>query len=351
MNEPAIFPIELSNNIINYRLNPKDNWYNTYGKLSAFFSKNEGILVTNDQYDLIMLKAFNIPKKVIQLVHDAYNVELSKKFHPLIDGFVAHNQNIYNQLNLLLPHRKPDIHFRPYGIPINSTCSFPKNKNQNLKLIFIGRHHRSKGVFDLILINKALVGKGINVDWTILGKGPETDLLKRQWLHEKNVKFHLAKDNNEVLTYAFNNDIFVFPTNFEGSPVALLEAMSMGCVPVVTDLEGGISETIKNDENGFKCRMNQIEDFVQAIEKLHYNRNLMYQIQEKCRHTIISKFNINTNTNEYIKLFQTYADSIDKPLHHNITSKIGSRLDQPWIPSLGVLFLRKSNPFLNSKFN
>ncbi len=41
------------------------------------------------------------------------------------------------------------------------------------------------------------------------------------------------------------HDVFVLPTQFEGSPVSLLETMSAGLVPVITDLPGGIREIVE----------------------------------------------------------------------------------------------------------
>jgi glycosyltransferase involved in cell wall biosynthesis len=166
---------------------------------------------------------------------------------------------------------------------------------------------------------------------------------------QQNVTFILARDNDEVLDFAFKSDILVFPTRFEGSPVSMLEAMSMGCVPVVTDLPGGIAETIENGENGFKCKIDQIDDFVMAIEQLNNNRNLLYNMQIKSHSTIVDTFNIYKNTKLYVDIFTKYATSSALPRHHHIYLKIGSRLDQQWLTSFMTLLLRLSNPFKKSK--
>ncbi len=347
--EPAFFGEELEKKTLFFNLNPKDNWYNIYGSIAKILSEDAGVLISNDQYDLIMLQAFNIPKKVVQLVHDPYNVELSKKFHNVIDGFIAHNMDIYIQLLILFPDRRVDVHFQPYGIPFNENSINSKYKNEILKLLFLGRHDTEKGIYDLFEINARLLKKDIEVEWYILGKGPETEKLKGQWKGQKNVTFILAKDNDEVLNYAFGSDIFVFPTKFEGSPVAMLEAMSMGCVPVVTDLPGGIAETIENGINGFKCKLEEIDEFVNAIEKLNKNRDLLYAMQSKCHSTVVRNFNVYKSTSLYIDIFKKYAISTGAPRHHHVSLKIGSRLDQKWLPSFLTLLLRKTNPFKHSK--
>ena len=45
------------------------------------------------------------------------------------------------------------------------------------------------------------------------------------------------------------SDLFVFPTVYEGSPFALLEAMSYG-LPVVTTDASGIAEVVRNGQDG-----------------------------------------------------------------------------------------------------
>ncbi len=50
-------------------------------------------------------------------------------------------------------------------------------------------------------------------------------------------------------------DIFMMSSEFEGLPIALLEAMSMGCMPACTDA-GGIPEVIKDNVNGLLVPVN-----------------------------------------------------------------------------------------------
>jgi hypothetical protein len=105
--------------------------------LANCLRKSEGLLVTNDQYDLIMLQAFNIPQKVVQLVHDEYNLQLSIKFSDCIDVFLAHSLFIYELLLKNLPERKNDIIHIPYGVPLGEKVD-RRIKEGPLKLVFLG---------------------------------------------------------------------------------------------------------------------------------------------------------------------------------------------------------------------
>jgi glycosyltransferase involved in cell wall biosynthesis len=239
----------------------------------------------------------------------------------------------------LLPERQSDIHFLNYGIPLFK--NYHVKQNSTLNLIFLGRHDIQKGIYDLFEIEEILQKNNVLVNWTILGKGPETESIKLQWNKKNNVFFHLAKNSSEVLHIASEQDVLVFPTRFEGSPVAMLEAMSVGCVPVVTSLSGGINETIKNGVNGFLCELGSIHEFAEKIILLANNRQLLKDMQNNAFVTIEQSFNPYLNFKKYQDVFNELNLENTKPLHQNTSKKIGSRLDAKFIPNWLTTALRK----------
>jgi len=60
---------------------------------------------------------------------------------------------------------------------------------------------------------------------------------------------HLVGLQSETRPYFKAMDVFMMTSEFEGLPIALLEAMSMKCIPACT-AAGGIGEVIKDDQNG-----------------------------------------------------------------------------------------------------
>ena len=74
----------------------------------------------------------------------------------------------------------------------------------------------------------------------------EKELLD-QWGKSPRVRFCSPPTNPEVLALCAQSDVFVLPTRFEGFPVSLLEAMSAGLEPVVSDLPSGIPEVVSTE--------------------------------------------------------------------------------------------------------
>ena len=58
----------------------------------------------------------------------------------------------------------------------------------------------------------------------------------------------------------------MLPTNYEGLPNVIIEAMSCG-KPIVSSDVGGIGEIVYNCENGYVVNNNSI-DFAKKIEKV-----------------------------------------------------------------------------------
>ena len=288
-----------------------------------------------------MLNAFNIPRKVVQLVHDPYNLSLSVKFHEVIDAFVAHSEYIYHELIKMLPERSSSIYYIPYGIPIFKKRIKSSPSYNSLKLVYLGRHDKQKGIYDLFHINQLLESANIFVEWTMLGKGPESDNFKKQWGEKTNVKFLTPESANSLAELLSEQDILVFPSRFEGFHVAVLESMSVGCVPIVSNLAGGIQQVVLDGVTGFKCHVGDIKAFSEMIINLHGNRELLFKMQLACMDLVEQDYNIVNQAPKYQNLFCLLASDTNQPKHFGVNNKIGSRLDNRYIPDWLTQIIRK----------
>ena len=91
-------------------------------------------------------------------------------------------------------------------------------------------------------------------------------------------------------------DIFLMSSDFEGLPVALLEAMSLECVPVVT-LAGGIPSVVSNEENGFLYQPEDEAHAEQIIGKLIQEKETVQHMGKNARSKIVSSFGIEKMVN------------------------------------------------------
>ena len=93
------------------------------------------------------------------------------------------------------------------------------------------------------------------------------NLEKVQVTMPKNVFFLGTKV--KAARYNLVSDLFMLPSNYEGLPITIIEAMSLG-KPVVASNVGGISEIVRDGENGFTVE-NIPEEFAEKIRYILEN--------------------------------------------------------------------------------
>jgi len=132
----------------------------------------------------------------------------------------------------------------------------------------------------LRLSGKILVSAGRDVPWkgfqTLRGLMPEIS----EKIPEAKLFILVNESKEKLMLYLKSADVFVLNTAYEGFSHQILEAMTMGC-PVVTTDVGGNPELINdgesgylvkfNDKNGLKSKILEILNNIQLAQKLAQN--------------------------------------------------------------------------------
>ena len=112
-------------------------------------------------------------------------------------------------------------------------------KSSIRKIIAVGRMRRFKGFNYLIDAVHDVINKGINVELTIVGDGPEMKRLVRQRKDLGLVNsVHFVGETSQVGSLLRKADLFVLPSVFEPFGIVLLEAMASGVPIVATKTHG-----------------------------------------------------------------------------------------------------------------
>ena len=224
-----------------------------------------------------------------------------------------------------IPKEKLDC--LPVGIDINAWLDSPIDKNQAKAflekripislldrkiLVTIGRLITRKGVKQFLkFIFPNIISEKQNVRYLIVGEGPEEiDIraeIKEQGLSNKALIFIKVEDELLKLIYQ-TADIFIMPNqhvegDFEGFGIVALEA-SMNEVPVIAFDVDGISQAVKNDENGILIEEGDNEGFAKAVKQLLNDENKRINLGKKAKKFIIENYNWNTIINKYIKILK-----------------------------------------------
>lgn len=300
--------------------------YEIAKRLNKHLTNKEGVVMTNYSTELATLHIHGKGKKTVFFVcHDKDYLETARDFHFIIDVFIAHNPFFYDELKKIFPGREGDIYYLPYGIDI-AGIKRPANYTKVLRIAFIGRLQKSKGIFDLPEIDRLLKLKNIMAEWIVIGDGPEKQSLTEQFKSSK-TEYYSPATTEEVLKLAATADIFILPSRLDGLPVAMLEAMSVGLVPLLSEFNPGIRKIISPPE-GFIIDTGDTEGFARQIELLDKDRSLLETMSENCRQMIKKNYSATENSRAYYDLFRKYRelrkpDTKVKPRYGHLIHRIG----------------------------
>lgn len=116
---------------------------------------------------------------------------------------------------------------------------------------------------------------------------------------------HFVGLQAEIRPYLKAMDIFMMSSEFEGLPIALLEAMSMECMPACTSA-GGIPELITDSENGILVPVDRPLELANRISACLDNPAEIKRLGRMARETVISQFSMQ----QMVKELETIYDGI-----------------------------------------
>jgi glycosyltransferase involved in cell wall biosynthesis len=80
-------------------------------------------------------------------------------------------------------------------------------------------------------------------------------------------------------------------SDYEGLPIAILEAMACGVVPICLDVRSGVPELIEDGVTGFRVH-DRDEGFVAAVSRLAGDRALWGRMRLACRERIEARYTL-----------------------------------------------------------
>ncbi len=194
---------------------------------------------------------------------------------------------------------------------LQNCVGVPQNLSNNIKgkgtinLLYLGRIDKNKGLQEIL---QALSSLSESVDFIlhIAGDGNE-----REWfIKECKVRFgdktqyHGVVSGDKKIQLLKLSHVFLLPSYFEGLPIALLEAMAFGVVPIVTRV-GSIPEVVQDNVNGVFVEIKNSISLVEKLNSIFNNRENLEKMAVESYKTIKDNFSIE----EYIKsLNQIYSE-------------------------------------------
>jgi glycosyltransferase involved in cell wall biosynthesis len=191
------------------------------------------------------------------------------------------------------------IEVAPLGIDPAVFAPLPfRDAPETFEVVCVGRLASVKAQHILIDAIDHLRKQNWRVRLRLIGDGPDRKELEQNVAARgltNDVIFEGWRNQDQVLAFYEQADIFALASFAEGVPVALMEAMAME-IPCVATRITGLPELIRDGVDGLLVTPSSVEELVEAIAKLMSDPELRRRLARAGRVRVMEKYELARNT-------------------------------------------------------
>lgn len=252
-------------------------------------------------------------KKCVHTVHNVADKEAEGKLQKMINSFyfklgwsvpVALSPQVQETIVEFYGMKVRQVPVIYNGVDL-SRC-LPKTNYQAadmLKLVHIGRFNEQKNHRRLLDAFRLLVQAFPNTQLQLLGDGELMEEIRqyaRDLELENKVSFLGSQSN--VYPYLHDADVFVLPSDYEGMPMTIIEAMGTG-LPIVATAVGGVPDMLSDGQSGLLTECTP-EAVYQACVKLAAEETLRKDLGVRAKQDSL-RFSAQYMAQQYLKEYQS----------------------------------------------
>lgn len=183
--------------------------------------------------------------------------------------------------------------FQPQGmcqtlyLGVDQTLFYPPETPnvRRKRVVFVGRIHIDKGIFDLLTAWRAVASKVPDARLSVIGQDYTHGLLSKR-VHSlglaESVEILGPLTNCQVAEILRESLVFCLPSYAEGTPVSAMEALAVG-LPVVATRVGGIPEIVEHGRTGLLLDAGDTTALADGLLLLLRDRELCLQMGTAAR--------------------------------------------------------------------
>ena len=304
-----------------FRLNHISFGLNLFNKRNFTFFKDSDLIIMLQPFGFSSLfKLKKIP--VITIAHHFQHSTMFQEYFELPFFHLLQKNQYYIHRNIVAVSEttKKDIvdyfslnpkDVRVIPTAVNSEIFNPINKDRSIKvkygdniLIYAGPFIYRKRILDIIKAMPEVLSEVPNAVLFLVGDGLYLDKCKslsNQLGVSNNVIFFGFVEFEVLLGLIASSDIFIFPSEKEGCPQILLEAMA-NQLPIICANIYPMSEIIGN--GGITFRVHDSRDLAKKIIYLLKNKEERMKLGKNALEIIRKKYELKQVANEFLKLFK-----------------------------------------------
>ncbi len=170
-------------------------------------------------------------------------------------------------------------------------------------VISICRFVSQKNIEEILQIAQKLT----NINFSIIGDGPLWKEINALLKSKKLNNVYLLGEKKNIFKYLYSADIYLSTSLYEGLPISILEAMSIG-IPILASNVTGNCDTIEHGKSGFLYELHDIEMAKKYLLKLADNESLRIGIGYNAFNRQRKRFSMDLMINKYRNLYRDLID-------------------------------------------
>ena len=209
-----------------------------------------------DCYGAIAMIAQEHPElvRVAAWIHsdNEYDIAVAKRYEPMIHAIVPVSRELCEIVQRVIPSRAADVFHIPYCVEVyQEQHRREPREGRPLRLVYTGRlDEHQKRVSSLPLLARNMKEAGLDFEFRIVGDGPLMEDLSEATAMIEEITLVGSVPPDRVRSHLQWGDVWVLPSRYEGQSVAMLEALSEGCVPIVTQVRSGSQDAVIDGKTG-----------------------------------------------------------------------------------------------------
>lgn len=198
------------------------------------------------------------------------------------------------------------------SVPDASGCAAKIEQNREQQYIStIGRPSYQKNTLFLLSVVKEIVSRGKDIKFCILGVGHYSPKLEevKQFIKknkiEKNILLLPWLSQTETHKYILNSEVYVSTSMYEGLPLGIIEALSLG-KPIVASNVYGNTDCVEDGKNGYLLNLEK-DIFATKLIELLDDKNKLVTFGNNSRAIYDQEFNIETRIHQLEAIYKEMA--------------------------------------------
>jgi glycosyltransferase involved in cell wall biosynthesis len=189
----------------------------------------------------------------------------------------------------------------------------PPDPKAPLRLLYIGRLVRTKGLFEILEALKLLRRCSVATRLAIAGSGPVEEALRQSAGAlgvEDSVTFAGPASGKRKVQLFAEAEVLLLPSyHLEGLPYALLEGMAAGLVPIVTHI-GAIPDVVQQQVHGLFVPPCDPQALARAIQSLDADRALLERMSVASRERAATSYSVDRLASDFTALYRVLVGPV-----------------------------------------